>query len=176
MGDLLAQPDLRRLGSLLWEYRAAFDRLHFLLETQLLLIGNGRDDQLHHMVDLLEDANTRLHRLDLEREILLDVGPDGDRLRLSQLADTVEAPWDQILRDHQHAMEVMVARTDDLVRRNGALIRRVKSELPDLETLLGVSAEAGTAFAGRTASSTYGRTGRNESGSGGQAYLFEDRI
>ncbi len=175
MGDLLAQPNLARLGSLLWEYRAAFDRLHFLLETQLLLIGSGRDDQLHHLVDLLDEANARIHRLDLEREILIDVGPDGARPHLSQLADRVEAPWDEILREHQRAMEALVARTDDLVRRNGALIRRVRSELPDLETLLsvGTAAPAGT---GRAATSTYGRSGRDESASGGQAYLFEDRI
>jgi hypothetical protein len=171
MADLLAAPDLTRLAAVLWDYRAAFDRLHFLIETQMLLIANGRDDQLHHMADLMDEATTRLGRLDLEREIVLGAGPGGHVATLSELIGIVESPWDEILRDHQAAIEAAVAKTADLTRRNAVLIRRVQADLPAIATILGAEPAHDA-----NAAATYGRSGRSESRQSGQAYLFENRI
>ncbi len=172
MGDLLAVTDLPRLASLLWEYRGGFDRLHFLLDTQMLLISNGRDDQLHHMVDLLDEANARMSRLDLEREILLGVGPDGQPPSLRELIDTVDAPWNEIFAEHATAIDDAVAKTKALVERSNLLIRRVQADLPDVANLLSLGAPASST----ATSSTYGRSGRSDSGRSAQAYLFENRL
>ncbi len=175
MGDLLAATDLPRLASLLWEYRRGFDRLHFLLDTQTLLIGNGRDDQLHHMVDLLDEANARMSRLDLEREILLGVGPDGQPPSLRDLIDGVEAPWDEIFEEHAVAIDAAVAKTKALVERSNLLIRRVQADLPNVASLLtddGFPAGA----ASMTTTSTYGRSGRSHAERSAQSYLFENRL
>lgn len=173
MGDLLAATDLPRLASLMWEYRSGFDRLHFLLETQMLLISNGRDDQLHHMVDLLEEANNRMSRLDLEREILLGIDDAGQSASLRQVVEISEAPWDEILGEHADAIEIAVIKTKALVERSNLLVRRVQSALPDIGTLL----SGGTAPSASTAAgATYGRSGRNDASGVAEPYIFENRI
>ncbi len=173
MAGLLVAPDLPRLGAILWQYRRVFDRLHFLIETEILLITSGRDHQLHHMVDLLDETIARLGRLDLEREIVLGVGPDGAPPRLTDLMVSVEAPWDEILREHHEALEGLVATTNDLVRKSGALIRRVQADLPDVATILGGDSAPSVEA---QAAGTYGRNGRSAARGPAQAYLFENRI
>ncbi len=173
MGDLLTATDLPRFASLLWDYRKGFDRLHFLLDTQMLLISNGRDDQIHHMVDLLDQANNNMRRLDLEREIVLGIGPDGRPPSLRSVVDIVEAPWDEILSEHADAIEAAIAKTQSLVERSDLLIRRVQADLPDMGTLLTGSE---TPSVGGAASATYGRSGRSDADASVQSYLFENRI
>ncbi|MEZ5227419.1 MAG: hypothetical protein R2710_30870 [Acidimicrobiales bacterium] len=172
MGDLLAVTELPRLASLLWEYRSGFDRLHFLLDTQMLLISNGRDDQLHHMVDLLDEANARMSRLDLEREILLGVGPDGQPPSLRELIDAVDEPWNEIFAEHAVAIDAAVAKTKALVERSNLLIRRVQADLPNVASLLSVGAPTAAA----PTAATYGRSGRSNSERSDHSYLFENRL
>lgn len=171
MGDLFTSTDLNRLGKLLWEYRGGFERVQFLLETQMLLIANGRDDQLHHMVELLDEANARLGRLDLEREVLLGIGPDGEPPRLRSLIETVDEPWDAILTEHAEAIETAMVKTKALVDRSDALITKARTNLPDMAALL-----ASESSVPASAAATYGRSGRSDVSTGAQAYLFENRI
>ncbi len=175
MGDLLAATDLPRLASLLWEYRSGFDRLQFLLDTQMLLISNGRDEQLHHMVDLLDEANARMSRLDLEREILLGVGPDGQPPSLRGLIGVVDAPWDEIFEEHAVAIDAAVAKTQALVERCNLLVRRVQADLPNVASLLGDGGAAAGATS-TTTTATYGRSGRSQAERSAQSYLFENRL
>lgn len=173
MESQLRDTDLKILCTLLEDYRAAFDRLHFLLEVQIHLLTSGRDDQLHHVVDLLADTNARLSRLDLEREIVLGNGSDGQPRRLAALVEMVDEPWKTMLGEHHQAMERLVTKTSELIGTANAVIRRMQADLPDVVSLLGGSPSGGSFAAPGTL--TYGRSGRGET-TGLDAYLFEDRI
>lgn len=165
--DSLEDTDYQRLTSLLWEYRTHFERLEFLLDTQILLIAAGRDRHLHHLVDLIGEVQRRFDRLDLEREVFLGSSTDGFG-PLSEIASDAPDPWATILGEHADALMDHVRQTQALSDHCRALIQSVQAQLPDVVTLLNGQPSGPTA-------GTYGQQGRRQSDPS-TAVLFENRV
>lgn len=165
--DSLEEADYQRLTSLLWEYRRHFERLEFLLDTQILLIAAGRDRHLHHLIDLISEVQRHFDRLDLEREVFVGSSADGFG-PLSEIAAGAPDPWATILGEHADALLDHVRQTHALSAHCRALIESVQSQLPDVVTLLNGQPTDATA-------GTYGQQGRRQSDPSA-AVLFENRV
>lgn len=161
----LAEAQQRSLGSMLWQYRSALERVEFLLEAQLVFASSGRDKRLASVADLLEEAVATINELDLRRELLLhDTGPgDGSVASLSELAEVCEQPWSSMFLEHQRWFELCVGRIKMLIEQS----RKTMGNTLDLINKL-VTSESAPALGG------YDRDGRTVRGSS-PAVLFDSR-
>ncbi len=92
------------------------ERVEFLLEAQLLFANRRGSVRFAQIADLMEETAARLAELDLHRELLLTA--HGPAPSLAELCDAVEAPWDQVFRDHQRWFSTAVERTGHLLEQN----------------------------------------------------------
>jgi len=175
----LTEAQQRSLGSLLWQYRSALERVEFLLEAQLVFASSGRDKRLASVADLLEEAVGTINELDLRRELLLhEAQPDPSRRpverrdgeyelgsvpSLSQLADAAEQPWSSMFLEHQRWFELCVGRIKMLIEQS----RQTMGTTLDLIGKL-VANEAAPTLGG------YDSAGRSVRGSS-PAVLFDSR-
>lgn len=161
----LAEAQQRSLGSMLWQYRSALERVEFLLEAQLVFASSGRDKRLASVADLLEEAVATINELDLRRELLLhdDQRQDGSVASLSELAETCEQPWSSMFLEHQRWFELCVDRIEMLIEQS----RKTMGNTLDLIDKL-VTSESAPSLGG------YDRDGRTVRGSS-PAVLFDSR-
>lgn len=161
----LTEVQQRTLGSMLWQYRAALERVEFLLEAQLVFASSGRDKRLASVSDLLEEAVTTINELDLRRELMLHVPdqPDAQAPSLSELAEVAEQPWSSMFLEHQRWFELCVGRIKMLIEQS----RKTMGTTLDLINQL-VTSDSAPALGG------YDRAGRTVRGAS-PAVLFDSR-
>ena len=161
----LTEAQQRALGSMLWQYRSALERVDFLLEAQLVFASSGRDKRLVSVADLLEEAVGTINELDLRREMLLHDESllDGPVPSLSELAEVTEQPWSSMFLEHQRWFELCVGRIKMLIEQS----RKTMGTTLDLIKQL-VTSESAPALGG------YDRDGRTVRGSS-PAVLFDSR-
>ena len=163
MVDLLSSSDAARVADILWQYRRQLERMEFLLETQLLLASAGKDQLLHHVADFLEETADSLAYINLQREVLLS--DRGVSVDLSELAEIVEEPWDEVFADHQQWFLSMIARIQDLSARNKRTIEQSQTALSQLADLLT-----------GTRDDAYDGSGNRVSSSRGGGMLFDGQV
>lgn len=140
MEDRLSNADAARVADILWQYRRQLERMEFLLETQLLLAKAGKDEYLHHIADLLNETADSLAYIDLQREVLLS--DYGVALDLTNLVASAEAPWDEVIRDHQQWFAAIISRIQELSSRNKRTIEQSQITLNRLADALNGSPES----------------------------------
>lgn len=162
----LTEAEQRTLGSMLWQYRSALERVEFLLEAQLMFASSGRDRRLASIADLLEDAVTTIHELDLRRELLLHGDADDARRgvpTLAEISEVSEQPWSSMFAEHQRWFERCVERIQLLLTQS----RQTMGTTLDMINQL-VTNEQSPALGG------YDRSGRTVRSSA-PAVLFDSR-
>lgn len=169
----LTEAQQRTLGSMLWQYRAALERVEFLLEAQLVFASSGRDKRLASVADLLEEVVGTINELDLRRELLLhgmmlessqgEDRPEGAAPSLSEIAAVIEQPWSSMFLEHQRWFELCVGRITMLIEQS----RQTMGTTLDLIGKL-VASESAPSLDG------YDRAGRTVRGTT-PAVLFDSR-
>ncbi len=118
-GSALTEDQQRELGSILWKYRTALDRVEFFLEAQSMFATSGRDDRLSIIADLLDETALVICELDLRREVLLHDRRTRSDVQvtptLAEIAAAADEPWSTLFADHQRWFEKAVERIQRLV-------------------------------------------------------------
>ena len=108
------EPLLQELTTSLGDYREGMQRVEFLLESQLLFAGAGRDDRLGIIADLMDETAEQLTSLVHQRDIMVRAGWRQPPT-LDQLAQWTPEPWSGLLRDHQEWLVGSLERVHQLV-------------------------------------------------------------
>ncbi|MDA3040680.1 MAG: hypothetical protein O3C27_14350 [Actinomycetota bacterium] len=114
--DAVGASKLDELNKALWSYRRGMDRIEFLLGTQLLFSGAGRDDRLSVIADLMDETAMTIGSLARQRDIMLKAGwmqPPS----LEQAADWSGEPWSTLLRGHHEWLVASVGWVHRLVEQ-----------------------------------------------------------
>jgi FlgN protein len=117
---------MEKLSQILWFERELLDNLLFRLEEEQMVLASGRTRWL---VKAARDVENVLETL-RETEILRAVAADeaaasvglGHNPSLRSLADSVDEPWQSILRDHHEAFVSVTAEIAGLAEANRELI------------------------------------------------------
>lgn len=123
---------MENLSLVLWRERELLDTLLYRLETEQLLLAEGRTDRLVRAageVDsvLVEIAGTEVLRAMAADEAAVLLGlPANPSLRA--LADASEEPWCSILHEHRAALAATTDRVEALVGATGDLIASAAAE------------------------------------------------
>jgi hypothetical protein len=159
--------ELAPLSSVLWKYRALLVRVEFRLEAQLLFSSTRGDHRLVQIADLMEETATSIGELDLHRELILSADGlemNGASPSLSELCEQVDAPWDQVFRDHQRWFTNSVERIGHVLDQNRLNMGSA------METI----ARLADVVAGTPSSEGYDRQG-HQLRSGARPLLFDGR-
>ncbi len=151
--------NMSRLGTLLWNYRHALDRLEFCLEAQVRFMTDNDDRWGSHVADLIDEVADRIGILDLERSLLLGDEP----MRLNELVGTMPEPWPAILVEHEYELQAAVDRIQRLVARHQLALEEHQAGLDRLSELLAPTATT----------RTYDRLGRTQGSADRNAILFD---
>ena len=117
---------LTELSSILWRERELLELLVFKLEEEQLLLAAGRARWLASATREVEMVLAEIKRSELGRAVEVDAVasslglPAGISLR--ELAESVPAPWDHILREHRKAFLALSDEITDLAKTNRELL------------------------------------------------------
>ena len=117
---------LTEVSSILWRERELLELLVFKLEEEQLLLANGRARWLTHATREVEMVLGEIKRSELGRAVEVDAVaatlglPAG--LSLRELAESVPAPWNDILRQHREAFLTLTDEISALARTNKELL------------------------------------------------------
>jgi hypothetical protein len=117
---------LTEVSSILWRERELLELLVFKLEEEQLLLANGRARWLTHATREVEMVLGEIKRSELGRAVEVDAVasalglPAG--LSLRELAESVPAPWNDILRQHREAFLALTDEISTLARTNKELL------------------------------------------------------
>lgn len=105
------------LSTILWKQRQLLDLLQFKLEEERLLLANGPAKWVAHATREVEMVVDKLRQAELARAATVAglagrLGLPADAT-LQALADTVEAPWQEIFASHRQAF---LQATDEISR------------------------------------------------------------
>jgi hypothetical protein len=148
-----AETLLPELSRVLWQQRDLIERLEYRLEVQQLIMVSGRSDRLPTAVGEVEAAIAEIRKVEDQR--LRVVGDVSRALGLpatatiTQIRNTVPAPWDAVLDDHHTSFLRLVASTEELAARNKELAHHG----------LGEARAAVAHMGGAAAPRTYGKKG-----------------
>lgn len=114
------------LNSVLWRERELLDRLLFFLETEQLMLADGRTHWLAHTSSEIERTTASLREIEVLRAMEADqvaaelgVGTDAS---LSALAGAADEPWRTILDDQREALLSVTAQITERASANHALL------------------------------------------------------
>src|SRR5256885_8059022 len=136
--------NLTELSSILWRERDLLELLLFKLEEEQLVLAAGRSRWLAPATREVEMVLDQIRLTEVLRaaEVAvvgtdLGLGPDAS---LSELADAVDAPWSELLRQHRQTFLALPAEISALAETNQELLPARPRAVP--ETLTPVAAPA----------------------------------
>ena len=137
---------LADLSSILWREREMLELLLFKLEEEQLVLAGGRNRWLAHAtreveVVLEQIRNTEVLRAAEVAAIAREIGL-GANPSMSDLADAVGAPWDDLLRQHRRAFLSLTTEITALAEANRDLLTAWQRAVR--ETMLVVSGSVET--------------------------------
>jgi len=118
--------NLAELSSILWRERDLLDLLLFKLEEEQLVLSAGRTRWLAHATREVEMVLDQLRLTEVLRaaEVAV-VGSElgiGSDATLGELADAVDPPWAELLRQHRSAFLALTAEINVLADANRELL------------------------------------------------------
>ncbi len=118
--------NLAELSSILWRERDLLELLLFKLEEEQLVLSAGRTRWLAHATREVETVLEQIRLTEVLRAAEVAVvgsalGIGGDP-SLAQLADAVELPWSELLRQHRSAFLALTAEINTLSEANRQLL------------------------------------------------------
>ena len=142
---------LVELSSILWRERDTLELLLFKLEEEQLVLATGRTRWLAHATREVEMVLDQIRLTEVLRaaEVAV-VGASlglGSDPSLSQLADAVDAPWSDLLRQHRQTFLALTAEINALAEANQQLLTAGQRAVRETLMIVADSAQ------------TYGRRG-----------------
>jgi hypothetical protein len=142
---------LADLSSILWREREMLELLLFKLEEEQLVLAAGRSRWLAHATREVEIVLDQIRRTEAVRAAEAEVvGAElglGANPSLTELADTLGAPWNQLFHQHRKAFLALTAEITSLAEANRDLLTTGQRAVR--ETMLAVAGSM----------QTYGRHG-----------------
>lgn len=137
----MSENALAALASLLWDQRQRLEQLLFALVTQQLIISSGNSRWLGYSDTAITTAIADIQDAEVMRalqtaQITADLGVDDD-ISLAELADNVDEPWAQTLRDHRTALRALTTEIDGAVAENRRLLTAGAQAIGDALDKLG---------------------------------------
>jgi hypothetical protein len=114
------------LNSVLWQERELLGSLLFYLETEQLMLADGRTHWLAHASAEIERTTTALRETEILRAVAADqvaaelgLGTDPS---LSALAEAADEPWRIIFTDQREALISITAQITEMASANRAML------------------------------------------------------
>ncbi|WP_084125109.1 flagellar protein FlgN [Demequina sp. NBRC 110054] len=158
---------LDELSTILWRERELLETLLYRLETEELILANGRARWVGRSSREVEAVLDQIRTTDLGRAVESDdaareVGvPEGSSLL--ELANAAPAPWDEMLRAHHTALADITSQISTLSKLNRDLL--ASSIQATQEALLGI----------KDSMNTYTSQGSRSKGTDA-AYLLDEAL
>jgi flagellar biosynthesis/type III secretory pathway chaperone len=140
-----AETALANISSALWRIRELLDLLTFKLETEQVLVAAGRSRWLGRATHEVELVLEELRHAELRRTIelgdvaeALGLSPD---MSLGELAESVPAPWNDVLADHRETLIKATSEISALADTNRELLDSSYSALQQALGLLSPTTE-----------------------------------
>ena len=137
---------LADLSSILWREREMLELLLFKLEEEQLVLAGGRTRWLAHATREVEVVLEQIRATEVIRAV--EVEAIGQRLglgsnpSLGELADAVDEPWRDLLRQHRRAFLTLTTEITGLAEANRDLL--TAGQRAARETLLAVAGSVET--------------------------------
>jgi hypothetical protein len=117
---------LADLSSILWREREMLELLLFKLEEEQLVLAAGRTRWLAHATREVEMVLEQIRTTEVLRAAeVAGIGTElgiGANPSLAQLADAVDAPWSDLLREHRRTFLALTAEISALAEANRDLL------------------------------------------------------
>lgn len=137
---------LADLSSILWREREMLELLLFKLEEEQLVLAGGRTRWLAHATREVEMVLDQIRATEVLRAAAVEsiakelgIGPNPS---LSDLADAVDAPWTDLLRQHRRAFLALTTEITGLAEANRDLLTAGQRAVH--ETMLAVAGSVET--------------------------------
>lgn len=147
---------LQTLSTFLWHERHLLDQLLYRLQVERLVLDAGRADRLPMAAQDVDDVLERIRTAELGRSTALDdvardlhLDPDAT---LAQVAAAVDAPWNDLFRQHREALVALAGAISDVAHDNQQVLaaanHAAQETLMDLQQSLGTYDEHGAPQSG----------------------------
>lgn len=117
---------MEKLSQILWRERELLELLSFRLETERLILVNGRTRWLVQATREIEEVLASLRETEVLRAVAADVAADELGLppnpSLAVLAEATGEPWRSILFEHRDAMVAIAREIADLSEQDRELL------------------------------------------------------